>query len=141
MSEMIIERKIFIEAKPGIIFSYFTESDKLCQWLGQQASLEAVETGRIQIDMNGHDIVIGAFEAIEPFERIVFTWGWAGSVIHPPGSSKVEVTLTPDANGTWLCLSHSSVPESEQECHLDGWVQNLPQLRAVIMDKTIGRGA
>lgn len=142
MSDIIIERRIFIEAKPGTIFSYFTEAGKLRQWLGRQARVEPVESGRLQIDMNGHDTVIGTFKAIEPFERIVFTWGWEGSDIHPPGSSMVEITLTPSDSGTWLSLHHSSVPESERECHLDGWNRNLPRLLAVISDHSaFGRGA
>lgn len=132
MSEMMIEHKIFIEAKPSTVFSYFTEAGKLCQWLGSKANLEPVEAGCLHIDMNGHDIVVGTFKAIEPYERIVFTWGWEGSSAHPPGSSRVEVIFSPEGSGTWVCLRHSSVPQSEQECHKDGWIQNLHRLQAVL---------
>ncbi len=142
MSDRIVERKIFIEAKPGTVFSYFTEADKLCQWLGKQAWVEPTETGGIQIDMNGRDKIVGTFKAIEPFERIVFTWGWIDSAIHPPGSSLVEVTLAPHADGTWLYLNHSSVPESERECHQDGWIRNLLRLQEKLSDHAaIERGA
>lgn len=142
MSGVQIKRNIFIEAKPSTIFSYFTDAGKLRLWLGQQVKLEPTERGRIEIDMNGHDVVLGAFKTIEPYERIVFTWGWKGSDVHPPESSIVEIALKPDANGTWLHLQHSSVPESERECHEDGWNRNLPRLRDVLTNNgTIGQGA
>jgi len=141
MTHVHIERQLFIEARPSTIFSYFTDASKLRLWLGQQAQLDPVEGGRLQIDMNSQDIVLGAFRSIEPFERIVFTWGWRGSDSHPPGSSVVEVTLKPEANGTWLHLRHASVPESEQECHLDGWVRNMERLRAAVSNEaSIGSG-
>ncbi|MFC4597205.1 SRPBCC family protein [Cohnella hongkongensis] len=142
MSNRIVERKMFIEAKPGTVFSYFTEAGKLCQWLGKQATVEPEERGEIRIDMNGRDKIVGTFKAIEPFERIVFTWGWVDSAIHPPGSSWVEITLTPHGDGTWLCLNHTSVPESERECHQDNWIRNLLRLQEILSDRaSIERGA
>lgn len=134
MSSVLIERKIYIEARPATVFAFFTEADKLCQWLGKQAKLEAVKSGRLRIDMNGHDIVMGTFQAIEPFERIVFTWGWEGSAEHPPGSSLVEIAFDPSNDGTWLTLKHTSIPESERECHLQGWVRHLNRLRETLAD-------
>ena len=133
MSGILIERSIFIEANPAIVFAFFTEADKLGQWLGKQAKLEAVKSGRIQVDMNGHDIVSGTFRAIEPYERIVFTWGWEGSADHPPGSSLVEIVLDPRDNGTWVSLKHTSIPESERDCHLEGWERHLSSLREALL--------
>lgn len=142
MNDVNIKQKIFIKAKPSTIFSYFIDARKLRLWLGQQAKLELAENGRLEIAMNGHDIVLGTFRTIDPYKRIAFTWGWKGSDVHPPESSIVEIVLKPDANGTWLHLEHSSVPESERECHEDGWNRNLPQLRTVLTNNgMIGQGA
>ncbi|XID90793.1 SRPBCC domain-containing protein [Paenibacillaceae bacterium WGS1546] len=135
MSKVLIERKIYIEARPATIFAYFTEADKLCQWLGKHAKLKAVKSGPLRIDMNGHDIVSGTFQAVEPFDRIVFTWGWAGSDEHPPGSSLVEIVLDPSNDGTWLTLKHTSIPESERECHLDGWNRHLSSLQEALENR------
>jgi uncharacterized protein YndB with AHSA1/START domain len=62
----------------------------------------------------------------------VFTWGWEGSTTVPPGSSRVEVTLTPDGDGTILRLVHSGLPHAESILdHTQGWERYLDRLGTV----------
>jgi uncharacterized protein YndB with AHSA1/START domain len=47
----------------------------------------------------------------------------------PPGSSTVEITLTPADGGTLVRLTHSGLPSTEAaEAHGHGWDQYMPRL-------------
>ena len=46
----------------------------------------------------------------------------------PPGTSVVEITLTPDGAATFLRLTHSGLPAEAVEPHTDGWDHFLPRL-------------
>src|SRR5436309_13045584 len=93
----IIEREVRIAAAPETVFSYFTDPEKYVKWKGQHAELDPRPGGVFRVDFDGKDVARGEFVEIEPFRRLVFTWGWEGEG-HPipPGSSVVEVTLVPD---------------------------------------------
>ncbi len=79
--------------------------------------------------MNGHDVVFGRFVEVVPYTRIVFTWGWEGDGSPlPPGSSTVEVTLTPDGDATILRLRHMGLPDPLRELHAAGWQHYLSRL-------------
>jgi uncharacterized protein YndB with AHSA1/START domain len=77
----------------------------------------------------GDAIASGSFVELEPYRRIVFTWGWEneGDPV-PPGSSPVEIDLAPDADGTLLTLTHSGLPAPAREPHRGGWEHYLARL-------------
>jgi uncharacterized protein YndB with AHSA1/START domain len=61
---------------------------------------------------------------VTPYSRIVFTWGWEPQLFPiPPGSTTVEITLTPDGGGTVLHLRHSGLPDVPEvtASHGSGW--------------------
>jgi len=87
-------------------------------------------------------VVVGEFVEIDPPRRVVFTWGWEGNDAVPPGSSTVEVILTPDGEGTILRLVHRDLPEEQRAEHDGGWKHFLPRLAtAAAGDQGSGPGA
>ena len=69
-------------------------------------------------------VMRGSFIELDPPRRLVFTFGWedntpAGPL--PPGSTRVEVTLTPDGAGTLLVLRHFDMPVHHAPDHRKGW--------------------
>jgi len=135
-----IEREIYIAARPETIFAFFTDPAKLLQWIGVEATLEAKPGGVLRIDMNGRDVVaLGQFVEVTPYSRIVFTWGYEGDDHGvPPGSSTVEITLTPDGEGALLRLRHSGLPTKANAMHLQGWEHYLSRLRAIAIGEDPG---
>lgn len=126
-----LELEIAIEASPEIVFGYFTDPDKLAQWHGVYAELEPRPGGKFRLNVTGRDVASGAFVTLEPYERIVFTWGWErpGHAI-PPGLTTVDVTLTPIGSGTLVRLRHSGFPTSRsRQEHERGWRHYLGRLR------------
>src|SRR5262245_36693922 len=102
-----IEREVRISAPPATVFAYWVEADRLATWMGRTVSIDARPGGAYRIDYNGTDIAAGTVLEIDPPRRLVLSWGWEQSDDPvPPGASIVEVTLSPDGDGTLLRLRH-----------------------------------
>jgi uncharacterized protein YndB with AHSA1/START domain len=72
---------------------------------------------------------VGEFVEIEPPHRLVFTWGWTHDHAVAPGSTRVVVTLTEDADGTRVVLRHYDLPtDAQREHHGVGWRGYLERL-------------
>ncbi|HEY5165168.1 MAG TPA: SRPBCC domain-containing protein, partial [Acidimicrobiia bacterium] len=65
-----------------------------------------------------------------PPYRVVFSWGIPGSDTLPPGSSTVEVGLTPDGDDTMVVLTHRGLPSTHIGDHRAGWEHQLGRLPA-----------
>jgi uncharacterized protein YndB with AHSA1/START domain len=93
----------------------------------------------MRIDMNGRDIARGEVVAIEPNRRLVLSWGWEGEG-HPvpPGSSRVEITLAIDGDGTLVRLTHTGLPAETVNDHAGGWGLFMPRLAAVCEGRDAG---
>jgi uncharacterized protein YndB with AHSA1/START domain len=124
-------KEIYIECRPETLFSFFTNPDKLVQWMGSHVLLEPRIGGKYRIDINGSDVAMGEYVELVPYEKIVMTWGWEKSKIVPPGSSTLEFRLTPQDNGTLLVLTHYDLPVEEIPSHQQGWNHYIPRIQAV----------
>src|SRR5207244_11206229 len=101
------EREIRIGARPETVFSYLTEPEKLMRWMGVSAELDPSPGGGFRVNVTGGDIAAGSYVEVAPHHRVVFTWGWEGDgSALAPGASTVEITLTPDGDGTIVRLRH-----------------------------------
>jgi uncharacterized protein YndB with AHSA1/START domain len=145
-----IQHELRVDARPETVFSYFTDPRKFVVWMGAEATLDPRPGGicRILFDPSRTAIELidpatraaartdaspamsGRFTAVEPHERIAFTWGWEQELYAvPPQSTSVEVELTPDGDGTILRLTHRRLPnEIAVKYHTDGWDHYLPRL-------------
>jgi uncharacterized protein YndB with AHSA1/START domain len=129
VAELIVEREIRIEAAPEVVFPYFTDPDKMLRWKGREAKLEPTPGGVYRVELNDRDTAVGEYVEIDPPRRVVFTWGWAGNDGVPPGSSTVEITLTPDGDATVVRLTHRGLPdENAIEQHAHGWDHYIERL-------------
>jgi uncharacterized protein YndB with AHSA1/START domain len=130
-----------IAADPELVFSFFTEPDKHERWMGQRARLDPRPGGEYAVDLNEFARARGEFVEVVPHSRIVFTFGWEGDGQQvPPGSSTVEVTLTPTAEGTHVRLVHRGLLATDmREQHRDGWQHYLARLSTAATGGDPGR--
>jgi uncharacterized protein YndB with AHSA1/START domain len=120
-----------IEAPPETVFAYLTDSRRFVKWMGVGAELDARPGGRYRIDVDGEHIVSGEYQVVDPPRRLVMSWGWEGHPTVPPGSTTVEITLTPEKDATLLRLRHLGLPdEAERRIHTEGWTRYASQLAA-----------
>lgn len=120
----IVEREVRIAAGPATVFEFFTDPDKMIQWKGRKAELDPRPGGIYRVDINDRAVARGEYVEVDPPRRVVFTWGWEsegeGHAV-PPGSSRVEISLEPDGEGTLVRLRHLDLPDEALEIHGQGW--------------------
>jgi uncharacterized protein YndB with AHSA1/START domain len=75
---------------------------------------------------------------VVPYTRVVFTWGWEGSAL-PPGSTTVEITLTPAGNETIVRLRHTGLPAPLADTHREGWEHFMGRLAIAAAGGNPGR--
>jgi uncharacterized protein YndB with AHSA1/START domain len=125
----ILEREIYIAARPETVFSFFIDPTKMIRWKGMRAELDPRPGGLYRVDINGRDVARGEYLEIVPYDRITFTWGWEGDNSPlPPGTSTVEISLTADGGGTRVRLRHLGLPNGQYGIHAEGWDHFLPRL-------------
>jgi uncharacterized protein YndB with AHSA1/START domain len=132
-----------IRATPERVYAFFTDSALWSRWQGTSAGVDPRPGGLLRIAMgrDGAGMAEGRFVELDPYERIVFTWGWVSSPYSTmaPGSTMVTVDLRPDGDGTLVTLTHDSLPENEREIHESGWIQYLGRLVTVAEGGDPGR--
>ena len=118
---------VHIAAEPERVFNYFTQPAAMLRWMGDYAVLDPQPGGEFTLDINGVP-VRGRYLEIDPPRRLVISWGHAGSDQLPPGTSTVEITLTPEGHGTTVHVAHRDLPAHEAEQHAIGWSHFLTRL-------------
>jgi len=127
-----VEVEVLIAASPETVFDFFTEPDLMLQWMGRRVELDPRPGGGFLAEIRDDALASGEYVAVEPPNRVVFTWGWNGEdSVTKPGSSTVEVLLEADDDaGTRLRLIHRDLPSAESaEKHGHGWGHYLERLR------------
>lgn len=128
-----VVREIRIAASPEIIWSFLVEEDKVVKWEAVAADFDLKPGGAMRLDIHTTDIALGEFRVVQPFQRLAFTWGWKGDDGLPPGSTLVEITLTPDGDETVVRLEHTELPTDEAaQQHGEGWEYYLERLGIVM---------
>lgn len=125
-----VVREVRIGASPEIVWEFFVDPEKAQRWEGVKVEIDPRAGGALRVDMHGdRNIATGILVAVEPYSRLVFTWGWEGHPTVLPGSSTVEVTLTPDGDDTVVRLEHRDLPSTEEAAnHGEGWSHYLARL-------------
>lgn len=126
-----IRREVRVQARPETIFALLTDPAKYVQWKGALANLEPRPGGLYRVQFNSRNIACGTYVELVPNRRVVFTWGWEGNGALPPGSSTVEITLTPDGDGTIVRLVHRDLPPDAHDMHAQGWDLYIQRLAIV----------
>jgi len=138
-----IERELYIEARPEVVFQVVSDPAHVAQWWPDEASYEAVvgSVGEVLFaNPDGGKVEALTVVDLQPPDRFSFRW------THPAGEEAVEgnsllVTfeLVPRGNGTLLRFRETgfreqgwttAVLEASYQDHVHGWDYFLPRLVA-----------
>jgi uncharacterized protein YndB with AHSA1/START domain len=129
-----VEREVRIAARPETVFQFFVDPEKQVLWMGRRAELDPRPGGTYRVEISDEIIASGEFLELDAPSRVVYSFGWegqqAGEGEHgvPPGSSRVEITVEPDGDGTLVRLRHFGLPDEAREIHGQGWRLYLDRL-------------
>jgi uncharacterized protein YndB with AHSA1/START domain len=126
-----VTASVFVEAQPDDVYEYFTRAEAMVRWMGEYAVLDPRPDGEFTMDIEGTP-VRGRYLELDRPNRVVFSWGFAGSEELPPGSSTVEVLLVREADGTRVEIMHSGLPPSRAPRHAGGWRKYLDRLAPAV---------
>jgi len=128
-------KEIFIDAPPEVVFQFLTDPVKMVRWMGIAAEVDPRPGGVYRLDPNGRDVILGKYLEVIPNHRVVFTWGWEkpseGMPAVPAGSTRVEIDLQAEGDGTRVRLTHSELPPAARDRHELGWGHYLMRLKTV----------
>ena len=129
----VVVHELVLPAPPDDVFDMFVRPDELVRWIGISAELEARPGGVFRFEVVPGQFCEGRYVDVDRPRRLVFTWGWTEPTMNvPPGSSRVEVTLEPHADGTSLRLVHHELSPDGRLMHDDGWTSFLGRLAAIV---------
>lgn len=123
-----LRREVRIAASPATVFDFLTDPPKLVRWAGTEAVSDPRLGGAYRTVINPGHIISGDYVEVVRNQRLVYSWGWVDSHRIPPGSSLVEIVLSPDGDGTRLTLTHTRLPEPVRNGHGEVWDHYLPRL-------------
>jgi uncharacterized protein YndB with AHSA1/START domain len=133
VTEDVVEIEVAIAARPETVFAFLTDPAKMTRWMGSMAELDPRPGGVLRVAVRPGATGRGEYVAVEPFHRVVFTWGWEEPDLPiPAGASTIEISLTPDGDRTLLRLIHRDIPEPIREIHREGWVHYLSRLAVAV---------
>ena len=141
-ARVAIER--ILPASPADVFRAWTEPESLrifmCPGSVTSALVEADVRvgGRFRIVMRDDETDIvhtGEYRVVEAPSRLVFTWQ---SPVTGPGGSLVTITLSPEAGGTLLVLTHEQLPDEDVAGrHRRGWASIVEKLERHLREEAV----
>jgi uncharacterized protein YndB with AHSA1/START domain len=137
-----IEREIYVEAPPAVVYEVVSSPEHVRQWWPDDAHYEVVPGSEGEIvfgDPRAGGAVV-AFTVLEARAPHTFSFRWthpAGSTAAPGNSLLVTFELTPSGGGTLLRMTESgfremgwevAVLEQQYHEHVTGWDHYLPRI-------------
>jgi uncharacterized protein YndB with AHSA1/START domain len=137
-----IEREVFIEASPEVVFEVITQPEHIAQWWSDEAHYEPVagSTGEVVFYDHGRGGRTESLTVVEaaPLQRFSFRWtNPATEAADESNSLLVTFELTPSGDGTLLKITETGFREQGWEAaalewhyrdHIRGWDMFLPNL-------------
>ncbi len=124
-----MKKSIWIDAAPDTVFDYLVEGERMALWSGVAAELDPRPGGVYRLDMGRAGVMVGRFLEVRRPDRIVFEVG--AEEQGPEMRSRVEITLTPEVDGTRLEVVHDALPPPFQPVASRGWDHHLARLSVV----------
>ena len=137
-----IEREVYVEASPEIVFDVVSSPEHVKQWWPDDARYEPIpgSTGEISFGDCDAGGKVMSFTVVDARPPRMFSFRWthpAGETAAAGNSLLVTFDLTPSGTGTLLKLTETgfremgweaAVLEQQYQDHVTGWAFYLPRL-------------
>ena len=137
-----IERELFIEASPEVVFDVVSRAEHVRQWWPNEARFETIpgDSGEIVFGEPGGERTVVALSVVEVQPPELFSFRWTHPAAEPArdgNSLLVTFRLTPTRGGTLLRMTESgfremgwnaALVEQQYHEHVTGWAYYLPRI-------------
>lgn len=130
-----LDQTLEIDADRETVFRFFTDGARWSSWWGAGSSIEPRPGGGVRIVYPGGVEVSGEVVAIDPPERLVFTYGYAAGAPIPPGASLVTIRLEKSGRSTRVHLTHAFTEAEVRDQHVQGWRYQLSLFANLVYDE------
>lgn len=125
----------FIQAPVTEVFTYFTNSTALRDWMCDVATADPRPGGRLYMWWTGDYYTSGEYLKVENDEIVSFSWFGKGE----PHATKVDIALKKKKNGTLVKLAHRKLGKSEKwkaigDTYEKEWHNSLENLASVLVN-------
>lgn len=139
-----IERELYVEAPPEVVFEVISRPEHLREWWPDDASLDPVPGGVGELVWRRaapEPVIVVPMTVLNVDPPRLFSFRWAYDAAATPGPANsllVTFELTPSGAGTTVRMTETgfreqgweiAVLEATYQEHVEGWGQFLPQLR------------
>lgn len=141
-TETAVRREIQVAASPETLWEFFVDPEKATRWMGTSATLDPRPGGEYRVEVLSGNVAAGEFVEVDRPRRLVWTWGWEpGSPSSVEvGSTRIEVELVPQGDGTLLRFAHTGFADAESAgMHAEGWEHYLERLEIAARGDDPGR--
>lgn len=122
------------------VWRCWTDPDYLARWFGSdpQGVVLHAEThlhrgGRFEVTFRDSDgtshTCFGTYEAVQPPERLGFTWQWKSE---PGNESRVSIALTESNGGTLMHFQHLDLDAPSAHDYAAGWSRTFDKLERAL---------
>jgi uncharacterized protein YndB with AHSA1/START domain len=147
-----IERELFIEASPEVVFDVVSSAEHVREWWPDEARFDTIPGASGEIVFGepggGRTVVSLTVVDVQPPELFSFRWSHPeGETAREGNSLLVTFRLTPTRGGTLLRMTetgfremgwNAALMEQQYDEHVTGWAYYLPRI-APCADKLQGR--
>ena len=139
-----MDHSTFLPAEPSDVWEVLTSPDGVESWLGEGSDLPAIEGAPLDVaDVETGIRRVGRVETVEPGRRLGFVWWPEGR--DDSDASRVELVLTPDADGTRLDVIElpvvaSGVATASLQASNSTWTWRSAAVEMAVSAPVLGRG-
>ena len=144
----VVEQRYNVHAAPETVFRFFADPPSFARWWaapgGGAATIQPQPGGAVSIRFQGGTVMRGEVLDLTRSTRFALTWGYEGKEADGvgPGASRVDISLSPTADGTTLWLRHTGLPTPDQQHgHDTGWRHYLSVLATASAREQFEAGA
>jgi uncharacterized protein YndB with AHSA1/START domain len=146
-----VEREIYVEASPEVVFEVVSSPEHLQQWWPDEAHYEPVagSTGEIVFGQRGTGETVVSFTVMEVQAPRTFSFRWTQPAGVPPAAGNsllVTFDLTPSGGGTRLKMTETgfremgwevALLEQQYQDHASGWDFYLARLAPYVATRGV----
>lgn len=140
MEHSSIERELYVEATPEVVYEVISRPEHLREWWPDEAELDPVPGSTGLLSFGETKVVPLTVTEADPPRRFAFRWTHDENVVASADNSLlVTFQLIPSGTGTLLHFTETgfrtkgwegAVPEEKYAEHAKAWDRFLPRLEA-----------